>query len=276
LLVVLFFVGSAFAPQKPKPEPLMTPFELVNIPLDLVEEPNVVRGSAGGGKPPVAPPENLTPLIQKADPPPPIKQPDPLPKQEPVKMEAVKPPPRVPESFDLTKTKTVKANDKPAKEEPPKFNLKDAKTKVVKTAPTTPSNPRENERATEIAKLLEGTRQTLAGTGTRVDIQSELIGPGGAAQMSYDLAVAKIFEREFQRRPVTHRGNEPSVEVEVVVRRDGSVTGRIVKKSGRAQLDRTVQQVLDSTRKVIPFPEHFKSETRTIRINFNLDDTKNG
>jgi TonB family protein len=116
----------------------------------------------------------------------------------------------------------------------------------------------------------------LAGTGTRVDIQSQLIGPGGAAQMSYDLAVAKIFEREFQRRPVTHRGNEPSVEVEVVVRRDGSVTGRIVKKSGRAQLDRTEQQVLDSTRKVIPFPEHCKSETRTNRINFNLDDTKNG
>ena len=191
----------------------------------------------------------------------------------------MKPLTRVPESFDLKNVKTIKPNDKQEKDEPPKFNLKDATKKFVKTSPTPASNSQklDNKRATEIAKLMDSARQTLEGTGTRVDIQSDLIGEGGAAQMSYDLAVAKIFEREFQRRPVTHRGNEPAVEVEVVVRRDGSVTGRrIVKKSGRTQLDRTVQQVLDSTSKVIPFPEHFKSETRTIKINFNLDDTKNG
>ncbi len=284
LLVVLFFVGSAFAPQKPKPEPLMTPFELVNIPLDLVEEPNVIRGG-GGARPPVAPPEKLPPLIQTPEPPavkqpePPVKQPE-QPKQEPVKVEPVKPTPRVPESFDLNKAKTVKSNDKPEKEAP-RFNLKEAEKKVIKIAAQNPSradssNKRDEERANQLAKILESTRQTLEGTGTRIDIITDGGGEGGSAQMSYDLAVAKYFEREFQRRPVAYRGNEPAVEVEVVVQRDGSVSGRILKKSGRAQLDRTVQQVLDSTRKVIPFPEHFKSQTRTIRINFNLDDTKNG
>ena len=75
LLVVLFFVGSAFAPQRPKPEPLMTPFELVNIPLDLVEEPNVVRGNAGGNPPPAVTREKLPPLTPKADPPP-VKPPE--------------------------------------------------------------------------------------------------------------------------------------------------------------------------------------------------------
>ena len=218
--------------------------------------------------------------------PPPVKQAEPpvkpveQPKQEPIKVEPVKPQPRVVESFDLTRTKTIKSNEKP-KEEAPKFNLKEAKSKVVKVAPETSSrtentNRQDAERATQLAKLLENTRQTLAGTGTRIDIITDGGGEGGSAQMSYDLAVAKIFEREFQRRPVPYRNNEPAVEVEVVVRRDGSVTGRILRKSGRAQLDRTVQQVLDSTRKVIPFPEHFKSQTRTIKINFNLDDTTNG
>src|SRR5688572_6720485 len=200
LLVVLFFVGSAFAPQKPKPEPQMTPFELVNIPLNLVEEPNVVRGSASGNPPPAVTRDKLPPLLPKTDPAPvkppeqPVK-PAEQPKQEPVKLEPVKPLPRSPETFDITKAKTIKATDKP-KEEPPKFNLKEATKKVVKTSATTQStsqtaNARENERASEIAKLLDGARQTLAGTGTRVDIQSDLTGERGEAQMSYDLAVAK-------------------------------------------------------------------------------------
>src|SRR5688572_16499443 len=140
LLVVLFFVGSAFAPQRPKPEPQMTPFELVNIPLNLVEEPNVVRGSAGGNPPPAVPREKLPPLIQKTEPPPvkpvePPVKPVEQPKPEVVKDEPVKPQPRPAESFDLTKTKTIKANDKP-KEEEPKFNLGAAKKKVVKAAAT--------------------------------------------------------------------------------------------------------------------------------------------
>jgi TonB family protein len=284
LLVVLFFVGSAFAPQKHKPQPQMTPFELVNIPLDLVEEPNVLRGG-GAARPPAVVREKLPPLIQNPEPQavknpePPVKQPEP-PKQELIKEEPVKPTPRPAESFDLTKAKSIKSDDKP-KEDAPKFNFKEAKTKVVKVATQTSSrtettNARDAERASRLAQLLESTRQTLAGTGTRIDIITEGGGESGSAQMSYDLAVAKYFEREFQRRPVPYRANEPAVEVEVVVRRDGSVTGRILKKSGRAQLDRTVQQVLDSTRKVIPFPEHFKSQTRTIKINFNLDDTTNG
>ena len=52
---------------------------------------------------------------------------------------------------------------------------------------------------------------------------------------------------------------------------------RITKKSGRGQFDRAVQDVLNAVKrnKVIPFPADFKSETRTIRINFNLDDSLN-
>ena len=284
LLVVLFFVGSAFAPQKPKPEPQMTPFELVNIPLNLVEEPNVVRGNAGGNPPPAVPREKLPPLIQKTDPPPvkpaeqPIKPVD-QPKQEAVKVEPVKPAPRTPEVFDLSKPKVIKAPEQPEKVEA-RFNLKAAERKVVKVATETTRTPsnntRENERAAQLAKEFESMRQTLAVTGNRLDFSSAIIGPGGAEQISYDRVVVAIFEREFQRRPVPRRGNEPPVEAEVVVRRDGSVSSRIVKKSGRAQLDRTVQQVLDSTKKVIPFPADFQSDTRTIKINFKLDETDNG
>ena len=119
----------------------------------------------------------------------------------------------------------------------------------------------------------------MQGTGSRVGINySDIIGPGGAAQMSYDLAVAKIYEAEFKKRSIPTRGNEPVVEVEVTVRRDGTVMGeRITKRSGRGQFDRAVQDVLNTVKKnkVIQFPADFKSDTRTIRINFNLDDSLN-
>lgn len=294
LLLLLVFIGSAFVPQQ-KP-PIDGPeFELVNIPLDLVEEPNVMSGNPNAGQPESAPAQKPPSLIppQPVVPKPevPVKQPDPIKKPEPkpepekVTKQPVKPAPD-PEAFDLTKAKTIKTPLKPEKVEKPdaKFDFSQAKRQVIKSAPDNSKaavpDTRSAEREAQLAKVnqaLEGARKALANTGQRVGLSySDIIGPGGKAQMSYDRAVAEIFEREFQLRPLPSRGNDPVVMVEVTVRRDGTATGHIVKRSGRAQLDRTVQDVLKSVKKVMPFPAEFKSETRTIRINFNLDETNNG
>ena len=95
--------------------------------------------------------------------------------------------------------------------------------------------------------------------------------------MSYDLAVAMIYEREFKRHPVPSRGNEPAVEVEVTIRRDGTVTGsRVTKTSARSEFNRAVNAVRNSIKRVPPFPESLSGETITIKINFNLDISSNG
>jgi periplasmic protein TonB len=293
LLVLLVFVGSAFIPQKPKIEGPV--FEIVDIPLDaLVEEPNVISGNPNAGRPPATAPLRQPEAIQPqvvTPPPQPIVKPEPQKLPEPVKdtprpVEPQKITRPEPESnpFDISKAKTIKASPKPEKTEP-SFDLSQAKKQTIKTTPqqtqSTDSRAAENAKeAARLAQVLEGVKKTVQqGTGSRVGISySDIIGPGGRAQMSYDLAVAKIYESEFKKKSIATRGNEPAVEVEVTVRRDGAVMGeRITKRSGRAQFDRAVQDVLNTVKrnKVIPFPADFKSDTRTIRINFNLDDSLN-
>jgi TonB family protein len=297
LMFMLVFVGSAFIPQKPKID--LPTFEIVNIPAELVEEPNIISGNPNAGRPPdTAPVKQPDPVsLPAVTPPQPIIKPEP-PKPEPVKPEATKTPqtpveppkPKPdpePNPFELKNAKPLKTPPKPEEAESPfKKLLSSAKKETLKITPrqTSESNDAQvaaAERANQAAKLaqvLEGTRKALQGTGSSVGINySDIIGPGGRAQMSYVLAVGKIYEAEFKKRSIPTRGNEPPVEVEVTVHRNGTVTGdRITRKSGRAQFDRAVQDVLNTVKrnKVIPFPADFKSETRTIRINFNLEDSQ--
>ena len=284
LALLLVFVGSAFIPQKPKidgPE-----FEIVNIPFEaLVEEPNVISGNPSASRPAETPPtkQPIQPQVVTPSPQPVVKPPEPV-KQTPKPIEPQKITPDPEQNpFDFSKAKTIKAPVKPEKPEP-SFNLSEAKKQTIKTTPqqTQNADTRAAENAKEaarIAQILDGAKKTVQGTGSRVGISySDIIGPGGRAQLSYDLAVAKIYESEFKKKSIPTRGNEPAVEVEVTVRRDGTVMGeRITRKSGRAQFDRAVQDVLNTVkrRKVIPFPDDFKSDERTIRINFNLEDSPN-
>lgn len=294
LLLMLVVVGSAFIPQKPTingPE-----FEIVNIPDVLVEDPNVLSGNSAAGRPQETPQTKPQAPVSQ---PPPVTPAPPIVKPEPLKSETSKvmpqPPveqPKTPKPdpeenpFDFKTAKTFKNPPKPEKTESP-FKLNEATKQTIKTAPRQTSESdsaratteRANQ-ATKLAQALEGTKKALQGTGSRVGLNySDIIGPGDRAQMSYDLAIAKIYEDEFKKRSnFPNRGNEPPVEVEVTVRRDGTVMGdRIAKKSGRSQFDRAVQDVLNTVKKnkVIPFPADFKSETRTIKINFNLEDSLN-
>ena len=88
--------------------------------------------------------------------------------------------------------------------------------------------------------------------------------------MGYGLYLKKIYE-EAWIPPTAAKDNEPVVEVEIVVAKDGRVlSGQILKRSGNANLDRSVQNTLSCVKKVRPFPEGSTDEKRTFKINFNL------
>lgn len=57
----------------------------------------------------------------------------------------------------------------------------------------------------------------------------------------------------------------------MVIRKDGRVTrARIVKRSGVASLDRSVQETLDRVREIVPFEAEATEDQRTYTIGFNL------
>lgn len=302
LLLVLVFIGSAFIPQKPKIEG--PEFELVDIPEMLVAEPNVVSGgdpNAGRPQPPVQPqpPAPVTPVPEQPKPKinpqqipvePPKEAPKPKEiKPEPVKPLEPKPEPRKtldPDAFDFNKTKTItKAEPKTVKPETA-FDLNKAKKITVKPVETAKSGQAEREsssaaaarQAAQASQLLANAMKAVSGTGGRVGINPDAIfGPGGKAQMSYHLAVATIYEREFKRHPVPSRGTDPAVEVEVTVRRDGTIVGtRVTRPSSRAEFNRAVDAVRAGIKRVPPFPADLSGDTITIKINFNLDISSNG
>jgi TonB family protein len=56
-----------------------------------------------------------------------------------------------------------------------------------------------------------------------------------------------------------------------VIRKDGRVSqARIIKRSGVASLDRSVQEALDRVREVVPFEAGATEDSRTYTIGFNL------
>ena len=74
---------------------------------------------------------------------------------------------------------------------------------------------------------------------------------------------------------LTGRGDEPVVEVEVVIAKDGTILSqRIVKKSGRRELDNSIQNTLNRLikTKAPRFPEGSTDEKRPFKINFNLTE----
>ena len=63
----------------------------------------------------------------------------------------------------------------------------------------------------------------------------------------------------------------PITKATVTIASDGTVlSARILKPSGDASVDRSVQRTLDRVTFIAPFPEGAKDKQRTYTINFNL------
>jgi len=283
LLLVIVFVGSAFIPAKPKFDP--PAFEFIPLNAKLIEEEMV-----GGGNPNVteAPKQQIqpTPVPQQplAQPPEPVKQPEKKP--EPIKNiekpvdKPIEQPKVANDRFKLDDKSKIKKIEKTEKPETPKRTIDFDPKKVIKTkiqpektdtsnsddAAASKAQARAIAQKNAALEQIVGNIQKGVSGATTIDVP----GPGGQAYVGYGLYLKKIYE-EAWIPPTAAKDNEPVVEVEIVVAKDGRVlSGQILKRSGNANLDRSVQNTLSRVKKVRPFPEGSTDEKRTFKINFNL------
>jgi protein TonB len=287
MLVVVVFVGSAFI--LPKAPPESPTLELVSVPDLLVDEEVAGGGNPNASPPPAAPvqPPVATPApepqVQPAEtvqpapapveaPKTPVREPDP----EPEKVELPKPEPK-PDPKPVVKPSPEPSERPVEKPRKPKIQV-DLDRKVTRTIPAdrnrkaareakelADARAAANRRAEELRSAI-GNIASHASSGTTIDVP----GPGGIAYAGYGLYLKDVYEKAWIP-PAAAVDDEPVVEVEVVISREGKVlSGKIVKKSGNVSLDNTVQRTLNRVRTVRPLPAGTTDEKRTFRINFNL------
>ena len=153
---------------------------------------------------------------------------------------------------------------------------------MIKPGPSRPqasgSSPREAESSAAAARGAQiasaaGTALANLSKGLSSGVgEIGIPGPGGAAYASYGLALRKIYYDAWIP-PAAAGDREPVVQVEVVIARNGAVlSSRILKRSGKRELDRSVQETLNRVKKVREFPSGSSDEKRTFQIHFDLSN----
>jgi TonB family protein len=250
LLLLLLFIGPAFLTSQDK--------EAENRPLlDFVPIKTIDEALSGGGNPNARPPAP-TPTPPAPEPKPPqaqeqqIRQPDPP-----------KPPPRDSEQFDIT----------------PKKKLPDVSTnKIVRSTgtstkqrqPSKPNSPADDAR-TQVAKAALGAannlRQSFSSSTT-----VEMPGPGGGG-VPYANFLDGVRKRYSDAWVVPDgvTDDEATATASVTISRDGTVlSARIIRESGNALADQSVEAVLRRVKFAVPLPENAKENQRTVTIIFNV------
>lgn len=95
-------------------------------------------------------------------------------------------------------------------------------------------------------------------------------GGGGPAMINYTQLIMNIFDRAWT--PPSEIVDENLVTVvKIVIHKTGRVAStRIVRRSGNAAMDASVQRALESVQSVPPFPPEARDFERTFEIEFNL------
>ena len=273
LLIVILVIGPAFLTSKSKSDD--------RPPLDIIPGKLIDAAFSGGGNPngTPPPPAAIVPRPQPAvqpmpqpepvKPTEPVKVPTPQPRPEPV--EQVKPAKPDPSSLETSDDHKRK---KPEVSTTPIVRRTDT-GKTTKTPSTTPSADNEQRRLADrnrrISELIGQTAQNLrkdVSPGTSL----EAIGPGGGGEVyaSYDDAVRSIYWHAWTA-PEETASDQAVTKATVTIDSDGTVlSARIIKPSGDASVDKSVQRTLDSVTFIRPFPEGAKDKQRTYTINFNL------
>jgi len=279
LLLVLF--GSAFFVVKEKS--LSQP-KLQFVPSKFVEaalaggggNPNLARTDDVQKGSPTAPAQLLAPPPQPIQPKP---QPQPAPPPPPPpKPEVKKPDPPKPEPTLTEKKSTPKPTDKSSQTKP-KIDL--TELKPITRADTEKVKAKAEAEAKEAARQEALKRQRLAqqigkaaeamqrgfSSGTKVDVG----GPGGEAYANYAAFVQAAYENAWKILPDLNDDDAVAV-VRVTIARQGQVVeSQIIRRSGNAVVDRSVQRALDKVKLdgLPPFPDFIKDSERSFTIEFN-------
>jgi TonB family protein len=157
--------------------------------------------------------------------------------------------------------KRIVGGSKPAPHKPPPQRSTTSKTE---------QEYREEARAQaqQLEKTVAAALGNLGGQlsgATTINIP----GPGGVAYANYGQAIISIYEREWIKPGGIEQTFVTKVTVEVA--RDGRVlSARVVGRSGNADVDRSVAEVLRRVRKLPAFPPESTDATRVFEIDFEL------
>jgi TonB family protein len=275
--VIIF--GSGFFVRKEKAERvphLLTAYDprMVTDALTMGGNPNVLPQPADPTPKPPAP----QPEPPKAETKPQVEEPKPEPKRT-----------ETPKPERLTSKDAEPVTKNPKVKDTPKPRLDDLSLKPVVRPNKNTSKPRKDDsdekkaetearnhanavRKANIAKFNNAINSLSTGLSSRTPVVIES-GPGGSAfsAVNYDDLIASKYYNAWVA-PNGVSDSTPSVLVTITVTRDGTVmSGRILKGSGNAALDRSIQNVLNNVTFIEPFPEGAKDQQRTFKISFNLE-----
>lgn len=268
LLVLLILPASSFTPKKPQPRALK-----INLQSSASIEA-VLRQQTLQTTPPPPAPEPvflIEPEPVKVEPPKPAPKPRPVPKPKKFSKKPVPAPQKTkiePREPPQTKPKKSETKNKPD------FN----KFKIGKMPPSTQNSEKVQQQQREKAaqdqrkasRILEGLlNQNLSDRTEIVELDDDT-----ALENWYRL-VKKRYELAWDLVKQAKISNSRSaVKAKVVIYPDGSVaSAQIVQLSGVAELDDSVQDVLDRVRKISEnLPSKTSIKDRTFTITFNLKD----
>jgi TonB family protein len=254
LLVTILIIGPAFLSSKSEP---------VDVPLiDFVPVKTVDALVSGGGNPKAQSP----PPMQTAPPQPVVTPPAPQPQEK-------EPAPKLaPKEIERPKvSESLEADTKP-KSRKPKIST------TLVSRETTSSRARASEEAKRAAdarrRAAEQISKAAAGiaSGLSGSTEIELKGPGGGGvpYANFLQAVKKCYSDAWIV-PDGITDDTATVTASVTIARDGKViSARIIRRSGNAAVDQSVQMTLDRVTIAAPLPDDAKEDQRTVTIDFNL------
>jgi TonB family protein len=238
LLLLILLVGPAFFSPKPKADDLQV---LDVIPANLIDAP--FNSGVANATPP--PPE---PVVVPPPPVPVVAPPEPVtPKVEPPKP-AIKDP-----------EKSLAPPEKPK----PQISTK----LVTRTPPKASPNAKPANDAARARAFKNAARrlQEKLSSSTTVDMP----GNSSVSYANYASAVRSIYDENWNL-PDHIANDEEITRASVTIASDGTViSARIVTPSGDANVDASVQSVLERVKEIAPFPEGATEKERTYIINFN-------
>jgi TonB family protein len=293
LLMVILLIGPAFLTSKSKSDS-SPPLDI--IPGKLIDDIFKGGGNPQGTPPPPAP-ETTPPaprVVQPAPQPEPVKPPEPVKTREPEPpketIKDVKPPKPSPDALEPApepKRKKPEVSTTPIVRKQDKDTSKTAKTNSTtastdneerryaenrQTASTDNEERRYAENRQRALNALNSAARTIGKTvapGTTIE-PNPGFGGGGEAYAPYDEAVRSIYWHAWIP-PDDTASDQAIAKATVVIARDGTVlSAHIIKPSGDASVDRSVQQALEHVTFIAPFPEGAKDKERTYTIKFDL------
>jgi TonB family protein len=149
-------------------------------------------------------------------------------------------------------------------------------TKRATVSSTTSASARAAARAKAARAALEERTARISGIlgsikqGVSSSTGIEVPGPGGEAYADYGQWVVEIYRNSWVP-PNDLADDRATVTAEVVIRRSGTVESfKVIKRSGHAALDQSVEHLKRTVTFVAPFPDGATDPERKFIIDFNL------